>query len=75
MATLTINIPDSVAARVFDSLAAKYKYTGTDANGAAQTKAQFAREQVKDWLIGEVREYEQNEAAVAARAGVVPVEL
>jgi hypothetical protein len=71
MATLSITIPDEVAPRVFDALAARYAYD--PASGL--TKAQFVRDLLKSWMRDEVRDHEAAEAAAAARNAVQPVTL
>lgn len=76
MATITLTIPDAVAPRVLDAIAARYAFTGFEPDGVTpQTKATFARLQLLRWLKNEVLEHEQAQAAAAARDAVTPVPI
>lgn len=67
MATLTLTIPNPIAARVQTAICTKYGYQATiDGLPNPQTQADF----VKEWLIKQlkaaVKEHESNTAASAA---------
>jgi hypothetical protein len=76
MATITINIPDAIAARVVNGFAQRYNYSPVLENGSAnpETKSQFAKRKVIEFIKQAVREAEvqtaTNTAATAAAAGV-----
>lgn len=73
MATITLNIPDAILPRVLNGFASRYGYTPTlvDGNGAdyqnPETKAQFAKRMLVDYMRTVVREAEATAAADAAR--------
>lgn len=64
MAAFTINIPDDRAARVVDAFAANYGWTAQ----LGVSKARFAREKIREFILDNVRAYEAAQAAEAARA-------
>lgn len=74
MATITITIPDNQVARVLDAFAARYGWPATVVNAQNQqvanpeTKAQFARQRVADYVRGVTVAYEADRDADAARA-------
>jgi len=72
MASITINIPDSIAARVLNGFATNYGYQET-INGQPnpQTKAQFAKAQLIDIIKGAVKAAEAQTAATAARNAAI----
>lgn len=59
---LTITVSDSVANRVLDAIASEYNY-----QPGSETKAQFAKRMVIDFVKSAVRRYESYSAAEAAR--------
>lgn len=63
MATITITVPDAVAPRVLDAVAATY---GWDAN-MGLTKAQFAKKWLQGQLQTTVKNYETGQAQATAR--------
>lgn len=64
MASITVTVPDAVAPRVLDAVAATH---GWDANTGI-TKAQFAKKWLADQLKDTVRNYEIGQAQATARA-------
>lgn len=74
MATLTITIPDAVAPRVLDAVAARHGYldetTGLP-RVPGQTKAQFAREVIKTYLKETTKAHEAETAQASARAAAI----
>lgn len=62
MATITLTIPDAVVARVLDAVAAGYGYSAATHG----TKAQFARQYLRDHLKQIVISYEAGLAATQA---------
>jgi len=76
MTQITINIPDAVAPRVINGFAKRYNYATTLEDGSAnpETKTQFAKRKILEFVKRAVREAEieqaRNEAADAAGAGV-----
>lgn len=72
MAQLSITIPDAVAARVNNAFADAYGYQAT-INGQPnpQTKAQFAKARVIDFIRAVVRGQESNVASEAARVTAI----
>lgn len=73
MATISITIPDPIAARVVNAVAYNNGYTDTvtDMNGNTIpnpiSKAQFCKNLVKGWIKANVVSYEAAMAADAAR--------
>lgn len=68
MATLSITIPNEIAVRVNDAIAGMYGYQDTiDGEPNPQTKAQFSKQQVINFLKETVKAYEANLASEAAR--------
>lgn len=69
MAQLTITIPDAQTARVFDAFAAAYGYQATiDGQPNPQTRAQFARQKVIEFIKNTVKAQEAQAAADSARS-------
>jgi hypothetical protein len=66
MASITINIPDGVAGRVLDAVAARYNWQ----QDSGLTKAQFAKSIIVNLLKDTVKMHEGNVAAKAATATV-----
>jgi hypothetical protein len=68
MATLTINIPDAVATRVTNGIAKRFNYKATFEDGTPnpETKAQFARRKVIEFMKRAVKEAEVGTATDAA---------
>lgn len=64
MADVTITIPDAQATRVLNAFAAQLNYTGTNPQGQAETKAQFARRMLREYIVAVVK---QNEGEVASK--------
>lgn len=62
MAQITITIPDLVASRVLDAMAARYNWT----SDSGLTKAQFAKKVIMDLLKETVKMHEGNVAAKVA---------
>jgi len=63
MAQLNITFPDGVANRVLDAFAATFGYDP----GLGVTKAQFAKQQVVEFIKETVKSHEANGAAEVAR--------
>jgi len=72
---IRINIPDEIAPRVLDALADRHGYTGKDEAGHDQTKGQFAKVQITDWLKSEVLMHEHEQTMRDARAALPPLEF
>jgi hypothetical protein len=72
---ITITIPDEIAPRVLDALADRHGYTGKDEAGQAQTKGQFAKVQITDWLKSEVLMHEHEQTRRDVRAALPPLEF
>jgi len=76
MTQITINIPDAVAPRVISGFAKRYNYPLTLEDGSPnpETKAQFAKRKVLEYIRQAVREAEidqaRNEATATAGASV-----
>ena len=76
MAQITINIPDAIASRVINGFAKRYHYSPTLEDGTPnpETKAQFAKRKVIEFIKQAVREAEieaaRNVAAETAGASV-----
>ena len=62
MASITINIPDSVVSRVLDAVAARYNWDPE----SGLTKAQFAKALIVNLLKDTVKMHEGNVASRAA---------
>jgi len=71
MATITINIPAETTTRVIDGFCYTYGYSPILSNGSPnpETKAQFAKRKVLEYIRNAVRRAEIEQAANAA-AGV-----
>lgn len=68
MATLSITIDNTHAARVNDAIAAHYGYQATiDGSPNPETKTQFVRRMVIQMIKEKVRDYEASVAAESAR--------
>lgn len=67
MAQISITIPDSVLNRVVDAICAQHDYQAT-INGAPnpETKSQFARRMIREFVKGCVRRQEMADAQAAA---------
>jgi len=68
MATITITIPDAIAPRVINGFAKRYNYSPLLENGDAntETKAQFAKRKLVEFIKSAVREAEIQDAANTA---------
>jgi hypothetical protein len=68
MAQITISIPDAVLPRVLDAMASAYGYSATLPDGSPnpQSKAQFARQQLANFVKQTVAEQEVRAAVAAA---------
>ncbi len=68
MTTITINIPDNITNRVINGFAKRYNYSATLEGGEPnpETKAQFAKRKVIEFIKQAVREAEIHEASNAA---------
>lgn len=64
MAQITINIPDQVLGRVVDGLCGRYSYDDRKQEG--ETKGQFAKRTMMEWVKSSVKKYEQQKASVQA---------
>lgn len=62
MANITINVPDTVAPRVLDAVAARYEWT----TESGLTKAQFTKQVIVRWLKETVKMHEGQVAGSAA---------
>lgn len=62
MANITINVPDAVAPRVLDAVAARYNWTAE----SGMTKAQFTKDWIMRWLKETVKMHEGQIASGAA---------
>jgi hypothetical protein len=79
MATLSITIPDAIAARVLDAVAYGNGYSDMipDPMGSGNpipnpiTKTQFAKNVLKDWIKANVVSYESVQAADTARQAAI----
>lgn len=69
MATINIQIPDAALDRVVNAFAAVHGYQQILNDGTAnpETKAQFARREMREYIRGVCAEYEGNVAGDAAR--------
>lgn len=69
MATISINIPDTQMPRVLDAFTATFGYSPTLADGTAnpETRGQFTRRIIVDWVKSNVVAYEANRDAENAR--------
>ena len=82
MATISTTIPDEYLPRVIEALAGNYGYETNikDAEGNTipnpETKAQFAKRMMAQWVKQNISAWESNEAAQVARtAAIANVEL
>lgn len=68
MAQITITIPDAVATRVIDGFCKRYNYPPTLEDGTPnpETKAQFAKRKVLEFIKRAVQEAEVEDARNAA---------
>ncbi|MCI0550615.1 MAG: hypothetical protein L0287_06650 [Anaerolineae bacterium] len=68
MAQMVINIPDGVANRVVNGLCKRYNYSDTLEHGEPnpETKAQFAKRKVVEFIKRAVRDVEIESASKAA---------
>lgn len=67
MATVTLTIPNPVAPRVGDAVAARHGYTGFEADGTTpQTKLEFVRKYLMKHLKREVALHEAGTAGHSA---------
>jgi hypothetical protein len=68
MAQITITIPDAIASRVINGFAKRYNYSPTLEDGSAnpETKSQFAKRKVIEFIKAAVRETEIQDATNAA---------
>lgn len=68
MAQITINIPDSILTRVLNGFAKRYNYAPILEDGSPnpETKAQFARRKVIEFIKTAVREAEIQDATNTA---------
>lgn len=67
MAQITITIPDTIAQRVLDSFAGARGYTGFLQDGITpETKAQFAKRTIINFVKNSVKEWEANNAGNSA---------
>lgn len=54
MASIQLNIPDNVATRVLDAIAANGHYRASEHG----TKGQFAKARLIDWILSEIKQHE-----------------
>lgn len=68
MATISLTIPDAVIQRVLDALGGTYGYKATLEDGTPnpQTKAQFSKAVVADYVKKIVRQWEAQQAGQTA---------
>lgn len=68
MATITITIPDNITPRVINGFARRYNYSPTLEDGSPnpETKAQFAKRKVIEFIKQAVREAEVQDASNTA---------
>lgn len=68
MATITITIPAGITNRVIDGFAKRFNYSPKLEDGSAnpETKAQFAKRKLIEYIKQSVREAEMQEAINAA---------
>ncbi len=68
MSTITITIPDNITTRVLNGFAKRYNYSPTLENGSPnpETKAQFAKRKLIEYIKQAVREAEIQDAANTA---------
>lgn len=68
MAQIVVTVPDAVLQRVLDAFAAAYGYQATiDGSPNPETKAQFARRMVRQYVKNTVVAHEAEQAAITAR--------
>ena len=76
MATISITIPDNQLARVVEGIALACGYQETiDGQPNPQTKNQFARARVAQWVKDTVRRAELRAAEAAAAEGITDVSV
>jgi hypothetical protein len=66
MAQISITIPDTQVNRIMDAFALAYNYTGTAPDGTTETKANFARRKIREYVVSVVVSQESDYAARAA---------
>lgn len=68
MTTITITIPDNITPRVINGFAKRYNYSPTLENGDPnpETKAQFAKRKIIEYIKQSVKEAEMQDATNAA---------
>jgi len=68
MAQITINIPDAIATRVINGFAKRYNHSSTLENGDPnpETKAQFAKRKLIEFIKQAVRDAEIQDATNTA---------
>lgn len=73
MAQIAITIPDAQVARVQDAFAGAYGYSATLPDGSPnpQTRAQFAKAKVIEYVVSVVKGYEAQRDAEAARVAAI----
>jgi hypothetical protein len=66
MAQIALIIPDAQLARVITAISVTHQYSATLPNGDPnpQTEAQFAKQQIANWVKNVVTRYESEQAAV-----------
>lgn len=68
MADITVTIPDGILTRVMDAIGAEYNYDANKLPGPpVETKGQFAKRQVIEFLKRTVKDHEGSLAAKQAR--------
>lgn len=67
MADVTITIPDAEVTRVLTAFGNQLGYTGTNPQGQAETRAQFARRKLREYIVTIVKQHEGSVAERAAR--------
>lgn len=71
MATWTLTIPDAKESRALNAVAEKYGYTGVDERGNPQTKKQFTKNLIKQWLYQAMIDTEGQKAANDAKSSKI----
>lgn len=68
MATLTLTLSDAAMAELRDAFGENYRATLPNGSPNPQTKAQYSRQQLIDWIKTYIRDYRRRQAALAAAA-------
>lgn len=67
MASITITVPDAEAARIENAFTQTYSYTGQNPQGGAETKNQFIKRMIIEFVKETVKRVEGEAAGKQAR--------